>query len=70
MENIMEEVLEKELEMFSKESASFENQNAVSVSKKPIDFGVVLHAHKLLTKNNIWNLLPRKEKYSEKKLGN
>ena len=51
MENIMEEVLEKELEILSKEVASFENQNAVPVSKRPINFDVVLCTHKLLAKN-------------------
>ena len=70
MEDIVEEVLEKELGIFSKDVVSFENQNVVSVSKRPIDFDVVLRIHKLLARSNIWNLLPRKEKYLEKKLGN
>lgn len=70
MDNITEEVLEKELERFSKNVVSFENQNAVSERKKPIGFDVVLNAHKLLAKSNIWSLLPRKGKYSESKLRN
>ena len=65
----MEEVLERELEILSK-AASLDSQNAVSASKRPIDFYVVLNTHKLLKKNNIWNLLPKKEKYSEKRSKN
>jgi len=67
MDNYSEEILDKELKKIVEELGFSENGGSAMTNSRPIDLDAVLSVHKLLKRNNLWKLLPKKEKSLVKK---